>query len=345
MRTNDVAVLDRIAQLNGLRSRHEVRAGQDLVVPESDVLAGVSVSNAVASRGARLANAYAQAAAQQATRDNAVTVTISGIASLLSGGGLSLGSGTVQTSPLSGWQRTQAHALGVYDAGVGAIESAGNSFGVVGTPESRVAWAMQTAQAAVEGGTRLINDPRGTVSGWWGALTGDDPAAIRHATAQGIGIASSVAGAGILRGTRLGNGSGVTMGAVENVGGIRTAEGVLYNAVTGPGPLGSKVANTFRSGSYTEVVTSETTTLYRVYGGKAKEIAPYWTRTEPRGPLQSVIDSALDPDWGNNATKVVRIEVPKGVTVYEGAAAPQKGLVGGGNQVFLPRINNSWIAR
>jgi hypothetical protein len=85
MRTNDVAVLDRIAQLNGLRSRHEVRAGQDLVVPESDVLAGVSVSNAVASRGARLANAYAQAAAQQATRDNAVTVTVSGIASLPTG--------------------------------------------------------------------------------------------------------------------------------------------------------------------------------------------------------------------------------------------------------------------
>lgn len=133
--------------------------------------------------------------------------------------------------------------------------------------------------------------------------------------------------------------------AAESVGGIRTAEGVLYNGITGPGPLGSKVANTFRSGSYTEVVTSETTTLYRVYGGKAGKIGPYWTRTEPRGPLQSVMDSALDSAWGNNATKVVRIEVPKGVKIYEGAAASQRGLVGGGNQVLVPRVENSWIIR
>ncbi len=133
--------------------------------------------------------------------------------------------------------------------------------------------------------------------------------------------------------------------AAESVGGIRTAEGILYNGITGPGPLGSKVASTFRSGSYTEVITSETTSLYRVYGGKAGEIGPHWTRTRPSGPLQSVIDSAIDPAWGNNATGVVRIDVPRGVTIYEGAAAPQRGLVGGGNQVFVPRVDESWIVR
>ncbi len=97
MHTNDVRVLDRIAQLNGLRSRHEVRAGQELVLPESDMLANVVVSDAVASRGAGLAKHYAQvaavnaanarAAAQQASQDNAGTVTISGIVSLSDGPG------------------------------------------------------------------------------------------------------------------------------------------------------------------------------------------------------------------------------------------------------------------
>jgi len=86
-------------------------------------------------------------------------------------------------------------------------------------------------------------------------------------------------------------------------------------------------------------VTSDTTTLYRVYGGKAGELGPYWTRTEPQGPLQSVIDSALDPAWGSNATRVVKIEVPSGVKINEGVAALQRGLAGGGNQVFVPRVD------
>ncbi|MBQ0929753.1 LysM peptidoglycan-binding domain-containing protein [Ideonella alba] len=123
-------------------------------------------------------------------------------------GSPSLGSST----SLSGWQRTQAHALGVYDAGAGAVESAGYSFGVVGTPESRAAWAVKTAEATVKGIRRFANDPGGTVSGWWDNLTGDDPAAIRQATAQGTGIALGVAG-------------GVAMG---RLGGVRPT-GLSYD--------------------------------------------------------------------------------------------------------------------
>ncbi|MCH7344477.1 hypothetical protein LZ017_13925 [Pelomonas sp. CA6] len=88
----------------------------------------------------------------------------------LGGGSPSLGAPT----SLSGMQRAQAHALGVYDAGAGAVEGAGYSFGVVGTPESRAAWAVQTAQAGVEGIRRFINDPGGTVSGWWDNLMSSD---------------------------------------------------------------------------------------------------------------------------------------------------------------------------
>ena len=106
-----------------------------------------------------------------------------------------------------------------------------------------------------------------------------------------------------------------------------------------PGPLPRAVANTFRGGSYTAITVPEATTLYRVYGGKAGQIRGYWTRTKPAGPVQSSIDSALNPQWGNTATNVATVRVPAGTTIYEGAAAAQGGLVGGGSRVFIPNVN------
>lgn len=97
------------------------------------------------------------------------------------------------------------------------------------------------------------------------------------------------------------------------------------------------------SGSYTASTLSEATTLYRVHGGSAKPLGGFWTRTPPAGPLQSRIDLALRPEWGNTATQGTRIRVPAGTTIYEGAAAAQGGLVGGGSQVFIPRTDPSWV--
>ncbi|VBB09670.1 Hypothetical protein LUCI_4968 [Lucifera butyrica] len=113
------------------------------------------------------------------------------------------------------------------------------------------------------------------------------------------------------------------------------------------GPLPEAVANSFRSATYSQKVLEEDIILYRVYGGKANELGSYWTRTKPGGPLQSIIDSALDQKWGNTATEVVQIRVPKGTTIFEGFAASQGGLVGGGNQVFiyLERVDPSWLIR
>lgn len=112
------------------------------------------------------------------------------------------------------------------------------------------------------------------------------------------------------------------------------------------GPLPKGIADTFRSGTYSEVVTQQPTTLYRVYGGTAQELGGYWTATKPAGPVQSIIDSALKPEWGNAAINVVKIEVPIGTKYFEGVAASQGGLVGGGNQVLFPKdfkIETSWI--
>ena len=111
------------------------------------------------------------------------------------------------------------------------------------------------------------------------------------------------------------------------------------------GLLPDAVANTFRSGTYTEVVIKGETTLYRVYGGKAGELGSYWTTTKPQGSLQSTMDSALDQKWGNTATNVFTIKVPKGMTIYQGAATAQGGLVGGGSQVYIQEVNSSWLVK
>lgn len=77
------------------------------------------------------------------------------------------------------------------------------------------------------------------------------------------------------------------------------------------------------------------------------------TRTKQRGRLQSQIGLALNPIWGNNARYVEKVVVPKGVTIYEGYAAPQviNGgagfLIGGENQVFIKRedLNPKWFKK
>lgn len=127
----------------------------------------------------------------------------------------------------------------------------------------------------------------------------------------------------------------------DKVGGTRRGRKAGRYGPVNPGPLDDVIANTFRSGSYIGVTTSKPTTLYRVYSGN-KELSSYWTRTKPSGPVQSIIDNALDPAWGNQATNWVKVRVPAGTSFYEGAAASQGGLVGG-NQVFISRVDPSWV--
>ena len=116
----------------------------------------------------------------------------------------------------------------------------------------------------------------------------------------------------------------------------------LYNPMN-KGPLADDIANTFRSSTYNGVTTNRPTTLYRVIGPNGNPEGSYWTRNIPNGPTQSIIDSALNPQWSNSATNVVRAIVPRGTTFYEGVASQQGGLVGGGNQIYIPQVNPDWI--
>lgn len=122
------------------------------------------------------------------------------------------------------------------------------------------------------------------------------------------------------------------------------------------GPLGNPSdsrtpASTFRSGTYTEKVAETDIYLYRDYGGSAKVDGRYWTPEPSKGPLQSQLDSAVLPEWGNTFQNQAIIKIPKGTTYYEGAAA-QTGtqgtnptLHGGGTQIFLPTPQNDWVIK
>ena len=134
------------------------------------------------------------------------------------------------------------------------------------------------------------------------------------------------------------------IGNVAGAGKIahRLNKAAKYSPIN-PGPLADDVAKTFRSATYTQRPLSKDTTLYRVISDNGNPTGSYWTSVKPKGPLQSVIDSALDQNWGDTATRVVTARVPAGTKIYEGAAAAQRGLVGGGNQIYIPKVNPKWI--
>jgi hypothetical protein len=107
------------------------------------------------------------------------------------------------------------------------------------------------------------------------------------------------------------------------------------------------VSDTFRSGSYTQIVTQEEKILYRVYGSKAEDgMGRYWSEVAPSGPYQATLDVAITPEFNNDAKKWVKITLPKGTTIYRGAASPQilkakntevkvGELLGGGDQIYI----------
>lgn len=103
-------------------------------------------------------------------------------------------------------------------------------------------------------------------------------------------------------------------------------------------------------GTYTEKVAQTDIYLYRDYGGQAKVDGRYWNPEPSKGPMQSKMDSAVLPEWGNTFQNQTIIKIPKGTTYYEGPAAAQTGtkgtnptLQGGGIQIFLPTPKNEWI--
>ena len=141
---------------------------------------------------------------------------------------------------------------------------------------------------------------------------------------------------------------GSLSGGSKQQGGIA----VKYSPVN-PGPLEEELANTFSGATYTKRVLTEDTVMYRVSGGNAREVGSYMSMTPQNGGLQSQLDLALNPAWGNTTENVTKVVVPKGTLIYEGIAAPQSiydslknvigTLPGGGNQVYIPEVETRWF--
>ncbi len=202
-------------------------------------------------------------------------------------------------------------------AAVSTLQRQGMGFVALGQDPLR---APIRAVGEAFGGTQWANSP--------GQAAGTAAFTIATMGAGGAGIASKA-----------------TAAAKEAAGAATTRFGPTLS-----GPLSDSVASTFRGGSYTARTTAEPTTLYRVSGGDANPIGSYWTSIRPTGPLQSQLDSALNPDWGNTATNVTTITVPPGVRVYEGFAGPQAlqgggQIMGGGPQVYIPHVDPAWVAK
>jgi len=171
---------------------------------------------------------------------------------------------------------------------------------------------------------------------------------------QGVVASYFVGGEGVLLAGVKGVKYVGAAGRANDVESISNHGGTLF----GPheiGPLGNSndlrsPASTFRSGSYTEKVAEDELYFYRDYGGKAQVDGRFWTPAPSSGPLQSQLDSAVLPEWGNTFENQAIIKIPAGTKYYEGAAAPQTGtkgtfpaLHGGGAQIFVPNPKLEWI--
>jgi hypothetical protein len=158
------------------------------------------------------------------------------------------------------------------------------------------------------------------------------------------------AGKGWQEANNLSNAVNTASGATNNSpNNTQTATIIKKYGPCNPGPLKPSVANSFNGGTYTEEVLNVDTTYYRVYGGQSGKVGSYMTSVSQNGGMQSQMDLALNPEWGNTAKYVTKVTVPAGTTIYQGTAAPQTinggtgYLLGGGNQVYIPEVENEWF--
>ncbi len=114
------------------------------------------------------------------------------------------------------------------------------------------------------------------------------------------------------------------------------------------GPLGNDLTDlpgTFSGGRYATLQLNQPMTVYRAWApGQSREFGAFWSLEKPAGSIQTRIDSALLPEWGNirgtrfntQATQYTTIQLPAGTTVHVGEVGSQGGSwVGGKSQLLI----------
>lgn len=120
------------------------------------------------------------------------------------------------------------------------------------------------------------------------------------------------------------------------------------------GPLPKAVADSFRSSTYVQGVLKEDRILYRVASSRKGLAGSFLTAEKPLGKLQVIGDAALIPEYGNSASLVATLRIPKGTVIFEGVVGPQQSMMqgafrtdrtvqelfnraplGGGSQIYL----------
>ncbi len=114
-------------------------------------------------------------------------------------------------------------------------------------------------------------------------------------------------------------------------------------ANTGAKLPASEVRN-FAAGKAQQVTVKAGEMLYGVRDAGSRTV--WWTRNMPQTVEQTRRELAVSPEW-NKMTHVDILQVPKGQSLlgFEGSAAAQGSLPGGGNQLFVPSVPAEWITR
>ncbi|MBA4260436.1 MAG: hypothetical protein C0446_14830, partial [Chitinophaga sp.] len=121
-----------------------------------------------------------------------------------------------------------------------------------------------------------------------------------------------------------------------------------------PGVLPLRLQETFSGGRYATIILDEPVVLNRVWAPltQAKEFGGMWGLEKPLGIIQSRIDKALLPDWGDiinspfkaQATHYVEVRAPVGTKIYIGEVSSQNGAwVGGTSQILVDGgVDSAW---
>jgi hypothetical protein len=123
-----------------------------------------------------------------------------------------------------------------------------------------------------------------------------------------------------------------------------TAATAATRAANAGAKLPASEISTFAGGQAQRVVLRGGDILYGVRDVGSRTV--WWTRNMPQSVAQWRDALAVRPEW-NRATHIETLVVPKGQSLigFEGNAAAQGVLRGGGNQVYVPNVPSEWLSR